>query len=503
MPSIEPPQDTCSPAALPPRERPRSRDDEQLGRSVAKKEEVKEEDDVKREAKPKRRPERFKIHTDSEDEEKPDIAKHVKRELEKEEEQKLAVKEEDIRVPGDSDDEPQIVRIEQEHSSLKLFKGAMDKYKIACKKAKATPPKKETSPDRITGSSSSDSKTMMAKGEDHRWESYQEDLHILIEDDHCSFLSDNHKYACVARSFDFVRDMDGAIIDISGLAPLLKTATALYLTTTWHQYAEEDDALADIAFFPERQHKALLISLTNYWKKSGKAFFQDEKKSIPTPKTMNTQRKAKAARREATLEEKRQYSKQFYQAKLDEYKSRSEEDDIMDLIDVRKEKVQNYITRTWVLTIKRDKDGNFLKCKARWVLRDFQDQQVRDLQTDSPKSTRPGFRLQCQAAANADWDITHIDLKTAFLQGDYFQGRRDIVCQLPPEAGYPAYMGARLKRAAYGLNDAPRLWWNRLDQALRGYGLVPIRADRCCYVLYGDREESLNLGGDISDFVKY
>ena len=45
-------------------------------------------------------------------------------------------------------------------------------------------------------------------------------------------------------------------------------------------------------------------------------------------------------------------------------------------------------------------------------------------------------------------------------------------------------MAARLKRAAYGLNDAPRLWWNRLDKALRSYGLVPTRADRCCYVLY-------------------
>eukprot|EP00975_Prorocentrum_lima_P068736 12922281-Prorocentrum_lima.AAC.1 len=45
-------------------------------------------------------------------------------------------------------------------------------------------------------------------------------------------------------------------------------------------------------------------------------------------------------------------------------------------------------------------------------------------------------------------------------------------------------MAARLKRAAYGLNDAPRLWWNRFDSALRSYGLVPTGADRCCYLLY-------------------
>ena len=33
-------------------------------------------------------------------------------------------------------------------------------------------------------------------------------------------------------------------------------------------------------------------------------------------------------------------------------------------------------------------------------------------------------------------------------------------------------------------NATPRLWWNRLDTALRSFGLIPTRADRCCYVLY-------------------
>ena len=51
--------------------------------------------------------------------------------------------------------------------------------------------------------------------------------------------------------------------------------------------------------------------------------------------------------------------------------------------------------------------------------------------------------------------------------------------------GYPPHIGARVKKPAYGLNDAPRRWWNILDSALRSYGLVPTRADRCTYVYYG------------------
>ena len=118
------------------------------------------------------------------------------------------------------------------------------------------------------------------------------------------------------------------------------------------------------------------------------------------------------------------------------------------------------------------------------MLRGFQDAQHWKLQTDAPTSTRPVFRLQCQAAAIHGYDIGHLDLRTAFLQGEEFDITRDVVCQLPPEAGQPPYMGAKLKRPAYGLKDAPRKWWNRLDQSLRSYGMVPTRADRCCYVIH-------------------
>ena len=76
-------------------------------------------------------------------------------------------------------------------------------------------------------------------------------------------------------------------------------------------------------------------------------------------------------------------------------------------------------------------------------MRGFQDQQHFDLQTDSPTSTRPGFRLQCQLTANNDWDLGHIDLKTAFLQGEAFDKTRNVICQLPKEMGYPPHMGAR------------------------------------------------------------
>ena len=53
-----------------------------------------------------------------------------------------------------------------------------------------------------------------------------------------------------------------------------------------------------------------------------------------------------------------------------------------DLVDLKKVKPRNYVTGRWVLTIKMDKQDNFLKAKARWVLRGFQDKQKEYQQTE-------------------------------------------------------------------------------------------------------------------------
>ena len=73
---------------------------------------------------------------------------------------------------------------------------------------------------------------------------------------------------------------------------------------------------------------------------------------------------------------------------------------VFDLVDLRKFKPKNYVTGRWVLTLETDKQGNVLRAKARWVLRGFQDKQKEQLQTDSPASTGPGFRLSCWMAAS-------------------------------------------------------------------------------------------------------
>ena len=209
---------------------------------------------------------------------------------------------------------------------------------------------------------------------------------------------------------------------------------------------------------------------------------------VATKSPMSKKKQLKA-RKEATASDLRQYSKQFRVAKIEEYKS-WQQNEVFELVDMRKHKPRNFVTGRWVLTVKRDKDGNFQKCKARWVLRGFLDKQRFHQQTDSPTATRPGIRFACQFAANNNYDFGHIDLKTAFLQGEEYDWTRDVVCQLPPEAGLPSHIGARLKKPAYGMNDAPRRWWNRIDSSVLKYGMIPTRADRCLYVYYESNTKS-------------
>ena len=121
-----------------------------------------------------------------------------------------------------------------------------------------------------------------------------------------------------------------------------------------------------------------------------------------------------------TPDMQRRYAREIRMAKLDELKSYLD-NGALRLADKRKlSRDINFLTGRWVSTVKVDKNGFFSNFKARWVCRGFQDKHAWEQQTDSPTATRYGFRLVAQCAANNYWDLFHLDLKTAFLQGEHY-----------------------------------------------------------------------------------
>ena len=154
---------------------------------------------------------------------------------------------------------------------------------------------------------------------------------------------------------------------------------------------------------------------------------------------LTKQDKVKAGTVTPAMQQK--YAKEIRAAKLEEFKSYLDNDAIR-LTDRRKlGRDVNFLTGRWVLTVKVDKNGFFSKFKARWVCRGFQDKFAWDQQTDSPTATRYGFRLVAQCAASHYWDLFHLDLKPAFLQGEHYNlSSRSVVVQLPPDIGLPPWI---------------------------------------------------------------
>ena len=81
------------------------------------------------------------------------------------------------------------------------------------------------------------------------------------------------------------------------------------------------------------------------------------------------------------------------------------------------------------------------------------------------------IKLIIALAANRGWKIHHLDVKTAFLNGEL----EEQVFVTQPEGyvvkGKEQY-ALKLSKALYGLKQAPRAWNIRLDKSLRNSGFV-------------------------------
>lgn len=82
-------------------------------------------------------------------------------------------------------------------------------------------------------------------------------------------------------------------------------------------------------------------------------------------------------------------------------------------------------------------------------------------------------RLLLALAAHDGWSVHHMDVKSAFLNGDL---EEEVYVQQPPGFIDDKQGGAvlRLRKALYGLRQAPRAWHSKLDASLVSLGF-----DRC------------------------
>ena len=130
----------------------------------------------------------------------------------------------------------------------------------------------------------------------------------------------------------------------------------------------------------------------------------------------------------------------------------------------------------WILTWKPlDNVGDDVttrthKAKARLVVLGYLDPKLEEIPRDSPTLGRTSKMIALQVISSCGWKLTSFDIKAAFLQG---QPQSDRIMGIEPVKELKAALNmtdqevGKLNKGAYGLIDAPFLWYCALVTELK------------------------------------
>ena len=135
----------------------------------------------------------------------------------------------------------------------------------------------------------------------------------------------------------------------------------------------------------------------------------------------------------------------------------------------------------WVFKLKRNPDGSINKYKARLVAKGYVQKHGVDFdEVFAPVARIETIRFILALAASNNWEIHHLDVKTAFLHGEL----KETVYVTQPE-GFEVKGEEnkvyKLKKALYSLKQAPRAWNNKLNEILKGLSFEKCSKEHSLY----------------------
>ena len=136
----------------------------------------------------------------------------------------------------------------------------------------------------------------------------------------------------------------------------------------------------------------------------------------------------------------------------------------------------------WIFKVKKSPQGVIIKLKARLVVKRYSQRKGVDYdEIYSPVVRIETIRVLIALAALEDWQIHHLDVKSAFLNGEI----SEVIYVKQPEGflvkrkeGYVL----RLKKALYGLKQAPRAWYFKLHSCLLSLGFIKSAYEQSLYL---------------------
>ncbi|KAJ9545524.1 hypothetical protein OSB04_025231 [Centaurea solstitialis] len=155
----------------------------------------------------------------------------------------------------------------------------------------------------------------------------------------------------------------------------------------------------------------------------------------------------------------------------------------------------NIIRCHWLFRHKFRADGTLERYKARLVVNGKTQQVGIDCEeTFSPVVKPATIRTVLSLAMGRKWDIHQLDVKNAFLHGHL---QETVYMHQPPgffNTRLPDHV-CKLRKSLYGLNQAPRAWYQRFANYLLTIGFVCSKSDTSLFVY--------NQGDDIAYLLLY
>ena len=163
----------------------------------------------------------------------------------------------------------------------------------------------------------------------------------------------------------------------------------------------------------------------------------------------------------------------------------------------------------WILTWKPVMDDEGVqtgrKAKARLIIKGFEDPDLLKISRDSPTLSTFGRNMLLTQASMRNWTLQVGDIKTAFLNSDDTEVERQIFGEPPPDAkqllGVPETKLFRIRKAIYGLLNAPRRWMDKLSRVLREDGWLQCKLEPCLWRLFHDGQLTGLIGVHVDDIL--
>jgi hypothetical protein len=141
----------------------------------------------------------------------------------------------------------------------------------------------------------------------------------------------------------------------------------------------------------------------------------------------------------------------------------------------------------WVYKRKEKSDGSTERYKARLVVQGYsQVPFLHFVETFAPVAKFTSLRAVLAIAAIEDMEIDHLDVSSAFLNGDLDE---EIYVKQPEGFTVPGkeHHVYRLKKSLYGLKQSPRQWYLKLHDTFVDLGFKRLPSDNSIYVWAKDK----------------